>query len=85
MEVECGVHCLCLQEPPPTVAARPPPPPCPRPCRYLDGKTTMLYPEPRDVFPCNLIHSGALGGGVRAEGRGARKVGPLRARVDGRC
>lgn len=26
--------------------------------RYLDGKNQMLYPEPRDVFPCDLIHSG---------------------------
>ncbi|PSC67631.1 cytosolic phosphoglucose isomerase [Micractinium conductrix] len=25
--------------------------------RYLDGKNQMLYPEPRDVFPCDLIHS----------------------------
>jgi glucose-6-phosphate isomerase len=25
--------------------------------RYLDGKTQQLYPEPRDVFPCDLIHS----------------------------
>ena len=27
-------------------------------CRYLDGKTQMLYPEPRDVFPCDMIQSG---------------------------
>ena len=26
-------------------------------CRYLDGKDKLLYPEPRDVFPCDLIHS----------------------------
>ena len=25
--------------------------------RYLDGKAQLLYPEPRDVFPCDLIHS----------------------------
>ena len=24
--------------------------------RYLSGKTQQLYPEPRDVFPCDLIH-----------------------------
>lgn len=30
----------------------------PTTCRYLDGKNQMLYPEPRDVFPCDLIHSG---------------------------
>jgi glucose-6-phosphate isomerase len=27
--------------------------------RYLDGKAQLLYPEPRDVFPCDLIHSEA--------------------------
>lgn len=26
-------------------------------CRYLDGKDKLLYPEPRDVFPCELIDS----------------------------
>lgn len=27
------------------------------PCgRYLDGKAQLLYPEPEDVFPCDLIH-----------------------------
>ena len=26
-------------------------------CRYLDGKDKLLYPEPRDVFPCDLIDS----------------------------
>lgn len=25
--------------------------------RYLDGKDKLLYPEPRDVFPCDLIDS----------------------------
>ncbi|KAI3431268.1 hypothetical protein D9Q98_004329 [Chlorella vulgaris] len=25
--------------------------------RYLDGKNQMLYPEPQDIFPCDLIHS----------------------------
>ncbi|KAK9866033.1 hypothetical protein WJX84_007669 [Apatococcus fuscideae] len=25
--------------------------------RYLDGKTQLLYPEPADVFPCDLIES----------------------------
>lgn len=25
--------------------------------RYLDGKAQLLYPEPRDVFPCDLIES----------------------------
>jgi glucose-6-phosphate isomerase len=25
--------------------------------RYLDGKAQLLYPEPHDVFPCDLIHS----------------------------
>ena len=25
--------------------------------RYLGGKAQLLYPEPRDVFPCDLIHS----------------------------
>lgn len=25
--------------------------------RYLGGKQQLLYPEPRDVFPCDLIHS----------------------------
>lgn len=25
--------------------------------RYLDGKAQLLYPEPRDVFPCDLIAS----------------------------
>eukprot|EP00887_Chlorella_sp_A99_P002233 scaffold10.g2233.t1 len=25
--------------------------------RYLEGKNQMLYPEPRDVFPCDLIAS----------------------------
>lgn len=24
---------------------------------YLDGKAVLKYPEPRDVFPCDLIHS----------------------------
>jgi glucose-6-phosphate isomerase len=24
--------------------------------KYLEGKTQLLYPEPRDVFPVNLIH-----------------------------
>jgi glucose-6-phosphate isomerase len=24
--------------------------------RYLDGKEQRLYPEPRDVFPCNMIN-----------------------------
>ena len=23
--------------------------------RYLQGKAQLLYPEPRDVFPCELI------------------------------
>ncbi|KAL6779793.1 PGI1B [Auxenochlorella protothecoides x Auxenochlorella symbiontica] len=27
--------------------------------RYLEGKAQLLYPEPRDVFPCELIHSEA--------------------------
>lgn len=31
----------------------------PIPCRYLEGKAQLLYPEPRDVFPCELIHSEA--------------------------
>ena len=26
-------------------------------CRYLQGKAQLLYPEPRDVFPCELIDS----------------------------
>ena len=31
---------------------------CPLPaCRYLEGKAQLLYPEPRDVFPCELINS----------------------------
>ena len=25
--------------------------------RYLDGKARLLYPEPEDVFPCDMIHS----------------------------
>lgn len=25
--------------------------------RYLDGKAQLLYPEPTDVFPCDLIHA----------------------------
>ena len=25
--------------------------------RYLDGKTQLLYPEPKDVFPADLIKS----------------------------
>lgn len=25
--------------------------------RYLEGKAQLLYPEPRDVFPCDLIHA----------------------------
>lgn len=25
--------------------------------KYLDGKQQLLYPEPRDVFPCDLIHN----------------------------
>jgi glucose-6-phosphate isomerase len=25
--------------------------------RYLAGKAQLLYPEPRDVFPCDLIHN----------------------------
>lgn len=25
--------------------------------KYLDGKAQLLYPEPRDVFPCDLIHN----------------------------
>lgn len=25
--------------------------------RYLEGKAQLLYPEPRDVFPCDLIHT----------------------------
>lgn len=25
--------------------------------RYLRGKQQLLYPEPRDVFPCDLIHA----------------------------
>ncbi|KAG7670280.1 hypothetical protein Ndes2526B_g00020 [Nannochloris sp. 'desiccata'] len=25
--------------------------------RYLDGKQQLLYPEPKDVFPCDMIHS----------------------------
>ena len=24
-------------------------------CRYLEGKARLLYPEPEDVFPCDLI------------------------------
>jgi glucose-6-phosphate isomerase len=24
--------------------------------KYLEGKTNLLYPEPRDVFPVNLLH-----------------------------
>ncbi len=24
--------------------------------KYLEGKTTLLYPEPRDVFPVDLLH-----------------------------
>ena len=45
--------------------------------RYLDGKNQMLYPEPRDVFPCDLIHSGARRGtGQRAApGEGAARLG----------
>ena len=28
----------------------------PRPgCSYLSGKITLLYPEPRDVFPTSII------------------------------
>ena len=23
--------------------------------RYLEGKARLLYPEPQDVFPCDLI------------------------------
>jgi len=23
--------------------------------RYLDGKAKLLYPTPRDVFPCEII------------------------------
>jgi glucose-6-phosphate isomerase len=23
--------------------------------RYLEGKARLLYPEPEDVFPCDLI------------------------------
>ena len=25
--------------------------------RYLEGKAQLLYPEPRDVFPCELLDS----------------------------
>ena len=25
--------------------------------RYLEGKARLLYPEPEDVFPCDLIDS----------------------------
>ena len=25
--------------------------------RYLDGKARLLYPEPEDVFPCDLIEA----------------------------
>ena len=25
--------------------------------RYLDGKAKLIYPEPRDVFPCELLDS----------------------------
>ncbi len=29
--------------------------------RYLDGKHQLLYPEPKDVFPCELIDSETCG------------------------
>lgn len=35
----------------------PPVPPVPWYRRYLDGKKQMLYAEPRDVFPCDIIQS----------------------------
>ena len=46
----------------PTVSPLHPPPPSCLPSwqminRYLDGKAQLLYPEPHDVFPCDLIHS----------------------------
>ena len=25
--------------------------------KYLNGKAQLLYPEPKDVFPCDLIHN----------------------------
>jgi hypothetical protein len=25
--------------------------------RYLDGKNQRLYPEPKDVFPCDILQS----------------------------
>ena len=28
-------------------------------CRYLAGKAQLLYPEPENVFPCDIIDSEA--------------------------